>query len=227
MSDQKKVYKSVELDPKLTALVIVDMENDFCKPGGELYHPDGVDEVIPKLEGLLEKSRDVGVQVIYIQSVRYPDSPEFARFGNTPFILKDTWGSAYIEEVAPQKGEPIVEKNTHDCFYKTELEGLLDRLKIQPETHTVVVTGVAASVCVYHAAIGFHVRHYNIIVPIDCCAGWPDGRKILESQMLGPAYNYNVTVTESEMISFMGNRLKQESLSQEVFGKKGLQNHNP
>jgi len=203
MSETEDRYRTMPLDPKRTALVIVDMENDFCKPGGKLYHPDGVDEVIPKLKGLLERCRAVGAQVIFIQSVRSADSPEFARFGHVPFILKGTWGSAYIEEVAPREGEPVIEKNTHDCFYKTRLDDLLDQLRILPETHTIIVTGVAANVCVYHAAIGFHVRHYEVVVPIDCCAGWPEGRKILETQMSGEAYNYNVTVTESDSIEFI------------------------
>ena len=201
MSEGSK-YSPVELDPEQSVLVIVDMENDFCKPGGFLYHPDGVDEVIPKLQALLERCRNQGVQRLFVQSVRYQDSPEYARFGQTPFILKGTWGSAYIEEVAPIEGEPVIEKNTHDCFYKTEMDSTLERLKILPESHDIIVTGVAVNVCVYHAVIGFHVRHYNVIVPIDCCAGWPEGQKILEKQMRTDAYDYNVKVTQSELIRF-------------------------
>ena len=203
MSKQKYDNKSLELDPKFTALVIVDMENDFCKPGGKFYHPDGVDEVIPRLKGLLEKCREIGTHIVFGQSVRYENSPEFVRFGHFPFILKNTWGSAYIDELTPKEGEPVVEKNTHDCFYKTEMDNLLEKLKVLPETYSVIVTGVAANVCVYQAVIGFHVRHYQVILPIDCCAGWPWGQKILETQMLDGAYNYNVTVTESERIRFV------------------------
>ena len=195
-------YKDVQLDPKNSALVIIDMENDFCKPGGHLYHPDGVDEVIPKLKALLHRTRDAGMQRLFVQSVRYNDSPEYARFGQPPFILKGTWGSTYIEEVAPLEGELVIEKNTHDCFYKTEMDSTLERLQILPESHSIIVTGVAANVCVYHAVIGFHIRHYQVIVPMDCCAGYPWGRKILETQMLDGAYNYNVTLTNSDAISF-------------------------
>ncbi len=202
MSEQKIIYKRVELDPESTALVVVDMENDYCKPGGKKYHPDGVDEVIPKLKRLLERCRDATTQVIFVQSVRYKDSPEFVRFGKPPFLLKDTWGSTFIEEISPQEGDPVVEKNTHDCFFKTEMDHFLEHLNILPVTHTVIVVGIAAGVCVYHAVIGFHIRHYNVIVPLDCCADWPAGRKILETQMSRGAYNYNVTLTESEMINF-------------------------
>lgn len=200
---KNKNYKNVKLDPEFTALVVVDMENDFCKPGGKLYHPEGIDEVIPKLKGLLDRCRDAGTQIIFVQSVRYESSPQFARFGQPPFILKNTWGSAFIEEAAPKDGEAVIEKNTHDCFYQTEMDNILQQLKILPKTHSVIVVGVAANICVYHAVIGFHIRHYNVIVPMDCCAGWPSGCKVLEAQISDPAYSYNVALTQSEMISFV------------------------
>jgi len=198
----RRKYTSLVLDPRLTALVVIDMENDFCKPGGKLYHPDGVDKVIPQCRKLLEKCRAAESHVIFVQSVRDKNSPEFVRFGTAPFILRNTWGSTYIEELRPGKHEEIVEKETHDCFHRTEMDSLLTRLHILPETHSIIVIGVAADVCVYHAVIGFHVRHYNVVVPIDCCAGRPAGRRMLERQMHGPAYSYNVTVTHSNMLTF-------------------------
>ena len=102
----------------------------------------------------------------------------------------------------PDGEEPVVEKNTHDCFYQTEMDDLLERLKISPETHSMIVCGINANICVYQAVIGFHTRHYKVIVPLDCCAGWQAGREMLKAQMADPAYNYNVAVTSSEMISF-------------------------
>jgi len=195
-------YRRLKLDPRLSALVLIDMENDFCKPGGTHYHPDGVDETIAPSAALLQNCRDAGAAVIFVQSVRDPDSPEFVRFGNKPFILRGTWGSTYIDELAPRPGEAVVEKNTHDCFYQTQMDALLARRGILPETHSIMVIGVAANVCVYHAVIGFHVRHYNVVVPIDCCAGYAPGRRMLETQMRGPAYQYNVTVTKSPLIAF-------------------------
>jgi len=200
--NRRKKHKRMQLDSRTTALVIIDMENDFCKPGGKLYHPDGVDEAIPQCQKLLEKCRASQTQVIFVQSLRDKDSPEFVRFGTVPFILRNTWGSAYIEELRPMREEPIVEKETHDCFHRTEMDALLERLGIKPETHSIIVMGVAADVCVYHAVIGFHVRHYNVVVPIDCCAGYPRGRRMLATQMEGPAYNYNVAVTHSDLITF-------------------------
>ena len=178
------------------------MENEFCKPGGKLYHPEGVDEVIPRLQHFLNRARESGVQVIFVRSVRYPNSPEFARFGQTPILFKGPWSAEFIEEFTPNQGEPVIEKNTHDCFYKTEMDSLLEKLTIRPETHTILVGGINANICVYHAVIGFHIRHYNGIVALDCCAGWPAGREMLKTQMTDPAYSYNVALTPSDEIIF-------------------------
>ncbi len=194
-------YKSFRLDPKTTALVIVDMENDWCKPGGHRYFPE-IDGVIPRLRALLETCRANGTQVIFVQSVRFPDSDEFVRFGQAPFILKGTWGSTYTEELTPLPGEPIVEKHTHDAFYQTEMDHLLQKLKIIPETHHIMCTGVAMNVCVYHAILGFHLRHYNVIVPMDCCAVRPGFKEYVEKQFAGHAYRWNVNMSRSDLISF-------------------------
>jgi len=178
------------------------MENEFCKPGGKLYHSEGVDEVIPRLQQLLRKGREAGIQIIFVQSVRFPDSTEFIRFGQAPILLKGTWGAQLIEELSPKPGEPVIEKHTHDCFYQTEMDSLLERRNIRPESHAIIVGGINANICVYHAVIGFHIRHYNVIVPLDCCAGWPTGREMLKTQMADSAYSYNVRITQSDEITF-------------------------
>ena len=159
-------------------------------------------EVIPRLQGLLGRCRKAGVQVVFVRSVRFPESPEFSRFGQSPILLKGTWNAQIIEELTPVAGEPVIEKQSHDCFYRTEMDPLLEKLSIRPETHSIMVGGINANICVYHAVIGFHVRHYRVIVPLDCCAGWQAGREMLKTQMSDPAYNYNVTLTQSEEIAF-------------------------
>src|SRR3954454_23185158 len=111
--DETVKYQSLDLDPRSSALVIVDMENDWCKPGGHRYFPQ-IDPVIPRLKSLLERCRANGTQVIYVHSVRTPEADEFVRFGQAPFIIKGTWGATYTEELTPLKEEPVVEKHTHD-----------------------------------------------------------------------------------------------------------------
>jgi len=203
---QEGSFKEILLDPRRTALVVVDMENEFCTPGGKLYRRERVDPFIPNLREFLERSREAGAQIIFVQSTRFAYSPEFSRFCQPSILLKGTWASEFIEEISPRDGEPVVEKHTHDCFYKTTMDRLLEGKNVLPDTYTIIVGGINANICVYHAILGFHVRHYNVVVPIDCCAGSEEGRRMVREQMCDKAYSYNVTITKSRSIRFERSR---------------------
>ena len=183
-------------------MVIVDMEKEFCRSSGKIYLGPDVAGVIEKLAALRKCCRDVGIPVIYVRSVRYPEDPDFTRFGREQHLIEGTDGSVIVEELTPLPGEPIVEKHTHDCFHKTEMDTVLRRMGIESETHQIIVTGVASNVCVYHAVLGFHVRHYRTVLPIDCMIGTdPGGNEFVIAQLSSNAYNYNVTLTTSDRIS--------------------------
>jgi nicotinamidase-related amidase len=145
--------------------------------------------------------------VIFVRSVRYDDDPLFTRFGCAKHLIEGTDSPVIVEELTPRPGESIVEKHTHDCFYKTEMDATLERLGILPETHELLVTGVASNVCVYHAVLGFHVRHYRTVLALDCTAGAPNAEAFVISQLGGRGYNYNVTLSTSDRITITANAL--------------------
>lgn len=202
MANPNSVFRDMNLNPETTAVVVVDMENEFLSPSGRYYLGSGVKDVIASNAALLKRCRGLGVPVIYIRSVRYPDDPVFTRFGKEPYLIEGTSGAVIVDEIAPLPGDPVVEKRTHDCFYKTELDAVLQRLGIKSETHHIIITGVASNVCVYHAAIGFHIRHFYSVIPMDCTIGTPGGNEIVISQLTGPGYEYNVALTTSDRIAF-------------------------
>lgn len=201
--DARESLQDIELDSDRSVLVVVDMENEFCKPGGRRYLGAAVANVMKNVAALLERCRGAGILVIYVRSVRYPDNPVFARFGIDPYLMEGTEGPVIVDELKPHPGEPIVEKHTHDCFHNTEMDALLKRMGISSETHRVVVTGVMSNVCVYHAVLGFHVRHYETILPIDCTTGSTGADDFIISQLTLPAYSYNVTLTTSKRITIV------------------------
>ena len=202
--DKEKALQSVELAAGKAALVIVDMENEFCKPFGKYYQGPAAEHVIQMTAGLLERCRGAGVPVIFIRSVRYPTDPEFTRFGRQPFLIEGTNGPVIVEELTPRPGEPIVEKHSHDCFYNTEMDATLDRMGIRCDTHRVIVTGVMSNVCVYHAMLGFHVRDFYSVLPLDCTVGSPHAEEFVILQFTNFAYAYNITLTTSDRIRIVG-----------------------
>jgi nicotinamidase-related amidase len=193
--------KSVELDPKKTLLLIIDMENENAHPAGALYIGEPVKEIIPKITQLRQRIRQAGARVIYTQSVRSPDALEFTVFKNTLRKLEGTWGSALIEELKPAADEPLIVKHTHDCFYRTELDVLLEQMGLHPGEGHVIVTGISTRNCVQSAVMGFSIRDYYVYVPMDCTAH-NDEKQVLQAFSLFTSFGYkhNVTITRSDLM---------------------------
>jgi nicotinamidase-related amidase len=179
--------------------VIVDMQVEGCE-----RHGPGVKPVIANIRSLLDRFREISGKIIHVQSVRTKDHPEFTVFGRPYGLLLGSPGAEFVEELKPLPGEVVVQKTSHDCFYKTSMELVLEQLDLRSCRDTIVVTGIGSSNCVYHAVIGFHIRNYFIIVPEDCIHGVaPESQPFALQQFRSNAYNFNVTVARSEDIDLV------------------------
>lgn len=191
--------KIFELPVESTGLVIVDMQVEGCEK-----HGPGVKPVTQKIRALLDRFREANGKIIHIQSVRSKDHPEFTVFGRKYALLENSPGVEFVEELKPLPGEVVVQKFSHDCFYRTAMEETLERLDFRPCKDTIVITGIGSNNCVYHTVIGFHVRNYFTLVPEDCIhATKPEGQAFALSQFRSSAYNFNVTVTFSDRIEVL------------------------
>ena len=198
----------IEFQPESTGLVIVDMQVEGCE-----RHGPGVKPVIDNIRRLLERFRAVNGKIIHVQSVRTKDHPEFTVFGRPYGLLLGSPGADYVEELRPLPGENIVQKTSHDCFYKTSMDAVLEKLDLRTCRDKIVVTGIGSSNCVYHAVIGFHIRNYLVYVPQDCIhASRAEGQQFALSQFRSPAYNFNVSVTRSADIK-LGAELKRAAVN--------------
>ncbi len=178
--------ESVLLAIENTALVIIDMQNDFCRPDGKSYIGPMVGPTIPRIRSLLDMARASGMRVIHTQSWHYPDDPRYwtqrhprASIG-VPCCKADTSGAEIVRELRPTKEEPAIKKDTYDPFFGTEMERVLERMNFAGFEHdsaqknrlrhefNIVLTGTASDVCVDKAAFGFFARGYKLIIPVDC-----------------------------------------------------------
>jgi nicotinamidase-related amidase len=199
----------IELDSDSTALVIVDMQVEGCQ-----RHGPGVKPVIGNIRRLLDRFRSLDGKIIHVQSVRTKDHPEFTVFGRPYGLLIGSPGADFVEELKPLPGENVVQKTSHDCFYKTTMETVLQKLDLQSCRDKIVVTGIGSSNCVYHAVIGFHIRNFYIIVPEDCIHGvHPQSQPFALHQFRSNAYNFNVTVSRSEDLTFTSNTVARQRAS--------------
>lgn len=189
----------IELHAESTGLIIVDMQEEGCE-----RHGPGVKPVIVNIRRLLDRFRDVSGKIIHVQSVRTKDHPEFTVFGRPYGLLLGSPGADFVAELKPSPDEDIVQKTSHDCFYKTTMEATLEKLDLRPCRDKIIVTGIGSSNCVYHAVIGFHIRNYYSIVPEDCIHGvHPQSQPFALHQFRSNAYNFNVTVSRSEELELL------------------------
>jgi len=166
-----KPLQSFHINQQNAILIIVDVQNEFAKPGGKLGSEVSariMPEVISAIQGLAERARSAGIPIIYIQSVRSLKEPEFTVFGREPHLELGTWAAEIVDELKPHEGDVVVQKFSHDPFLRKDLDEVLQKLVPDPTKYYAVVTGGAINVCVYHTVMGFHLRNYWTVVPVDC-----------------------------------------------------------
>lgn len=154
------VEREVVVDPRTTALIIVDMQNDFVNPRGALAVATAP-PTIPAIQRLLALARDTRMRVFFTQDTHEEGDPEFAIWGR--HVLRGTWGWQIVDEIAPRPGERVLEKLRYDGFFGTPLDHELRLAGIQ----TVVVCGTVANICVLHTAGSAALLGYRVILPID------------------------------------------------------------
>ncbi|MCS7312112.1 MAG: cysteine hydrolase [Acidobacteria bacterium] len=150
----------VHLPAAQTAVVVVDMQNDFVKPGGQLVVPAAI-ETVPAIRHLLETARGRGVRVVYTMDTHFENDPEWKIWGE--HCRYRSWGWEVIEELRPADDDLIVQKNRYDGFYGTWLDHMLRVWGV----HHLVLVGTMSNVCVLHTAASAGLRWYHIVVPAD------------------------------------------------------------
>lgn len=143
-----------------SALLVIDVQNDFAKPSGRLY-AGGAEKIIQPISRLLSAARGAGATVIYTQDWHLRDDPEFKIWGE--HAVEGTWGAEIVDELKPAEGEVVVRKPSYDAFYSTPLDHILRSRGIG----TLILTGLLGNVCVLCTAIGAAVRGYKLVLPVD------------------------------------------------------------
>jgi nicotinamidase-related amidase len=158
---EMEIKEDVVLDPSKTAVVVVDMQNDFVKPNGKLYVPTA-QATVPAIRKLLEKARDANVPIIYTQDWHFKNDPEFRIWGE--HCVMNTWGAEIIDELKPMPDDILIRKRRYDAFFGTDLDYVLRHVV---HADTLVIVGTVANICVLHTAGSAALNWYNVVVPID------------------------------------------------------------
>ncbi|MDX2104417.1 MAG: isochorismatase family cysteine hydrolase [Alphaproteobacteria bacterium] len=181
--------KTITLDLARTAMVVVDMQNDFCHPDGWLASI-GVDVTparapIGPLQRLLPKLRAASVPIVWVNWGNRPDqlnlspcllhvyNPTGTGTGlgdplpNGAHVLeKDSWAAAIVDELAPEPGDIQVDKMRMSGFWDTPLDSILRQLGVT----TLLFAGVNSDQCVLATLMDANFLGYDTILVDDCAA---------------------------------------------------------
>lgn len=157
-----------------TALIVVDVQNDFADPNGSLYVPGG-EEVVDIINREIARAREGGALVIYTQDWHPQHTPHFAQDGGVwpVHCVQDTWGAAFHPRL-DVGGQPIRKGTGGEDGYSgfsvrdpvsgergdTQLESLLRERRIE----RVVVVGLATDYCVKETALDAVRRGFDTTV---------------------------------------------------------------
>ncbi|MFV2020186.1 cysteine hydrolase family protein [Micromonospora sp. LOL_023] len=170
-----------KIDPTCTALLIVDMQNDFAHDDGHCAKAfgksmvTGFQGVVAPIARLAAAARTAGVPVLYCRVAQEPDgslaSPVWLadnlRYGFEPLhCMRGTWGWEIVDELTPQPGDAVFEKTRRSAFVGTPLENLLRSRGIRG----IVATGIAGTGCVESTVRDAIERDFFTIVVADCVA---------------------------------------------------------
>jgi nicotinamidase/pyrazinamidase len=147
-----------------SALIVIDMLNDFIAKGSPLEVPRAR-RIIPRLKKRIARAHRERMPIIYLCDKHRKDDPEFSIWPR--HAVNGTPGSEIINELKPRSRDYIIDKTTYSGFYRTKLEKLLKKLG----TKKIIITGVLTEVCVLYTAVDAFMRGYQVEVPTDCVAG--------------------------------------------------------
>ncbi len=204
----------IDIDVTETAVIVVDMQNDFGAKGG-MFDRAGIDiSMIQNAVGptarVLAAARKAGINVIYLamafradlSDAGQTDSPNWIKHlplavGRTirapdgtesRILIRDTWNTAILSDLEPQPGDVVVFKHRYSGFYQTDLDAILKQLDVK----YLVVTGCTTSVCVESTIRDAMFRDYTCVLLADC-TGEPIGHTL-------PRSNHDASLLVMQML---------------------------
>jgi len=176
--------ENLPIDPKATALLVVDMQNAYASEGGYLdlagFDVGGAAAVIDKIVLAVEAARRAGVTVVFFRNgwdadyveAGGPGSPNWWKSNalktmrdrpelQGTLLAKGTWDYALVDRLQPQPGDIVIEKPRYSAFYNTALDSLLRARGIR----NLAFCGIATNVCVESTLRdGYHREYFGVLL---------------------------------------------------------------
>jgi len=191
----------IQIDPARTAVLVIDMQNDFGAKGG-MFDRAGIDlsmiqRAVAPTARMLTAARQADIPIVYLKmgfqpdlsDAGPPDAPNWLKHlgvigqpveapngTGSRILIRDTWNTDILPELAPEEGDFVLYKHRFSGFFATDLDAKLQRCGAK----YLLVTGCTTSVCVESTIRDAMFRDYSCILFADC-TGEPLGKDFLRS----------------------------------------------
>ena len=187
--------ETAQLDANRTAVVVVDMINEFCKPGGKMVLP-GYEALVPPLLAVIEAARASGAIVVWVHdSHRRNLRRDREWLKRTPHAEEGTWATQVIDDLGARDDEIHVVKHRYSSFFQTDLDVTLKDMLVDQ----LVVFGVVTNICIRSTVHDAFFNGYEVVVPRDCCAA--TGAREQESTLYDIATHFGVVTDAASVVA--------------------------
>lgn len=197
-----KQEQEIEVDAARSAVLVIDMLNDFCKQGGKMVLP-GSERLIPRQLEVINAARSLHAPLFWIQQShdsRLRHDRELAKRG--PHCFLGTWGVEVVDDLKPQIDDFRIYKHRYSAFFQTDLDLLLKDMLCDQ----LIIFGVVTNICVRSTVHDAFFNGYEVIVVEDCCAG--TGEREHTSSLYDIATHFGVVTDARSVIDALRRRGK-------------------
>ena len=181
---------AIRVDLAKTAVLVVDMQNDFGAKGG-MFDLAGSDlsviqQTVAPCVRIVAAARTIGLPIVYLKTAHSPDFVDMGREGSrywqmcqrlkigettvapngepSRILIEGTWNTEILPELSPSPNDLVITKKRFSGFYETTLDERLRELNVD----TLIVIGCTTSICVESTIRDAYFRDYICVLPADC-----------------------------------------------------------
>jgi ureidoacrylate peracid hydrolase len=167
------------VNPQKTALLVIDMQNDFVLEGYPMEVPMARRR-IPRMQEVITECRAAGIPVVYTQHIlldTFNVSPLESAYN--PALLnagmrKGSFGAEVVDDLKPEPDDVVIQKHRYDAFHNTQLENVLTSISGLRQVDTVIIIGTLTEVCCDSTARGAYMRDFKVAFISDATGALSD-----------------------------------------------------
>jgi ureidoacrylate peracid hydrolase len=186
---------AVTLAASRTAVLVVDMINEFCKPGGAMVLP-GADALYAPQRAVIDAARATGALLVWVRDAHRPQMRRDREWlKRTPHCVEGTWGAEVVDELGARADDIHLLKRRYSAFFGTDLDLTLKDCGVDQ----LVIFGVVTNICVRSTVHDAFFEGYEVVVPADCCAA--TGPREQESSLYDIATHFGTVSRAQDVVA--------------------------